>query len=274
MINQKLLLFLQGCFAFSGRNNIDDTLEGDTGDAMLYNGILLSSPIPFDNANELKTAVTDSFDAQCRPYRCPNYVGKDTVNTFSRDMLIGFLHYLITTKDSNLASEFYAWLKSNRMDMCAGSATDNRGKITPSMWGIIGDVWAYVGLNRPWYYWLWRWSDGVVLLLSAMFTPKGYQKHLISQHIWLRYRIGVKSRLISRVLYWSDKDNDWYKLLSELNGKNRSGVYKEILSKCNDKEIEWKGPGDDWLLTNPRCKEPCGHDILFLQLFIKYLLEI
>ena len=82
--------------------------ENDSdGDSMLWAGLLCSVGI-----NSQCIAVKNSQSSDGQLWRAPSRVNVDKENSFSRDMLLGFLYYLVATKDINAANKFFIYVKN------------------------------------------------------------------------------------------------------------------------------------------------------------------
>ncbi|NBO38908.1 hypothetical protein EBU99_10035, partial [bacterium] len=147
-------------FAQSGRDYLNNVLERrsqiqgwsircgvsaskddcEVGDAVLFNGLLCLA------GDELSCeAVRRSQGSDGRMWRAEFRLARDAVNSFSRDMAVGVLAYLVATRDTDLAKRWMVWIEQNDYRLCRES-TDNRCDFTPGFWTLFRDVWEFLGL--------------------------------------------------------------------------------------------------------------------------------
>lgn len=163
------------------------------GDAALFNGLMCLS------GDELACeAVRRSQGSDGRMWRAELRVASDAVNSFSRDMALGVLAYLVETRDVGLAQRWMAWIKENDLRLCRESS-DNRCLITPPVWTLFRDVWLYLGLT-PTEEMSSRsslWIDSTfVTLMQAQFAPLGFELHLTAVSLLLRKKMGQRSETL------------------------------------------------------------------------------
>jgi len=159
------------------------------GDALLYDGILCLS-------GEVASceAVAKAQGPDGRMWRSAHRVGFEFQNSFSRDMSLGILAYLLATRDAGLATRWMAWLESNRFRTCK-VASDNRCDFTPGLWDLFGDVWAHIGLAPHRLMTAGAVDNEFLLPLHARLAPVGYQLHLVAVNLLLRRSMGLESTL-------------------------------------------------------------------------------
>lgn len=183
------------------------------GDAALFNGLMCFS------GDELACeAVRRSQGSDGRMWRSELRVAGDAVNSFSRDMALGVLAYLVTTRDTGLGQRWMTWIEQNDQRLCRESS-DNRCVITPGLWSLFRDVWTYLGLP------LTRSMDQVLLLdssfltlMQAQFAPLGFEVHLTAVSLLLRYKMGQKSETLTSLasaLVTRQPTNPFFVYLSE-----------------------------------------------------------
>ncbi len=137
------------CDGYPSKENCDD------GDSTLFNGLLCAS------GEELGCeGVRLSQDDEGRFWRSPRRIDQQDENSFSRDMSLGVLLYLATTKDIIAAQKWLHWIGDQRQciveigSVCVvygykfcSDDTDNRCTITPGIWATMYRVWEYLGLE-------------------------------------------------------------------------------------------------------------------------------
>lgn len=156
----------------------EGTGSGDA-DTMLFAGLLCLS------GNELGCeTVKRSVAGGGKPYRSPGRVNTDPDNTFSRDMFLGLMAYFIKTKDTTTALTFQNWLEGNANRLCFDSC-DMRS----TTWGLMGEVWKYLGLPLTLRMRSGMLVDDLAQRLAAEMNEKGYTQHLVATTIWLRQKI-------------------------------------------------------------------------------------
>lgn len=181
----KIEAWVQRCGASVAKENCG------VGDAALFNGLMCLS------GDELSCeAVRRSQGVDGRMWRAEHRVASDAVNSFSRDMAMGVLAYLIATRDRDLAQRWLAWIEGNQFRMCRES-TDNRCEFTPGFWMLFKEVWEYLGLSPNAKMSSAIVDESVVALLQAHFAPAGYQLHLAGVNALLRRAMGQSSATLN-----------------------------------------------------------------------------
>jgi hypothetical protein len=113
----------------------------------------------------------------------------DGKNSFSRDMLMGVFDYLIRSNDKAAMERFLAYLHAHKNRMCP-DATDNRCRLVPSTWGLVGFVAKKIGVPVNSWVKLAEKTVDVDVFLASETAPKGYMMELIAHHIMLRRALG------------------------------------------------------------------------------------
>jgi len=182
---EQIEAWVQRCGASVAKENCG------VGDAALFNGLMCLS------GDELSCeAVRLSQGLDGRMWRAEHRVASDAVNSFSRDMAMGVLAYLIATRDRALAQRWLAWIEGNQYRMCRES-TDNRCEFTPGFWMLFREVWEYLGLSPNSKMTSAIVDESVVALLQAHFAPAGYQLHLAGVNALLRRAMGQSSATLN-----------------------------------------------------------------------------
>lgn len=157
----------------------------DDGDATLFNGLLCAS------GEELGCrSVKLAQGRDGRMWRSPRRVNRDTENSFSRDMGLGVLLYVIAKHDTKAMKSWRQYVA--RAGKLCPDATDNRCDTTPLFRHLFNDVAKAVGA--------WRYpgeddhdegaGDDVTLFLSAKYGELGYAAHLVAVEIYLKRALG------------------------------------------------------------------------------------
>ena len=140
------------CEGYVSKKNCDD------GDSTLFSGLLCLSGI--DAGCD---TVKASQDSSGRFWRSPRRIGDNLgkPNSFSRDMALGVLAYLIKTKDTDSANAWIRWIDHNRpcllkigrsckyrgLHRYCKADNDHRCTITPAMFQLMYYTWEYIGLE-------------------------------------------------------------------------------------------------------------------------------
>ncbi|MBM3381216.1 MAG: hypothetical protein FJY29_02130 [Betaproteobacteria bacterium] len=184
----------------------------DIGDATLFNGLLCLS------GEELSCeAVRRSQGSDGRMWRAEFRVASDAVNSFSRDMAMGVLAYLVATRDVELARRWMSWIEANGQRLCRESS-DNRCEFTPGFWLLFREVWEYLGLplNQPMRTAVV--SDTLMALLQSQFSPPGFELHLAGVNYLVRRgmkQTGATLDSLALALVSRQPDNPFFAYLHE-----------------------------------------------------------
>lgn len=160
----------------------DDDKKPDSGDSMLWAGLLCSS-----GESDQCTAAKASQGPQGQLFRNPG--GSRGKNDSSRDMLLGFLTYLGKTKDQPAAVNLLKYLQANDYKLCE-NATDNRCLVSPTLhsavWGTMKRVWIHMGLTPSKEMNQGDLTDDSLINLESRFAAEGYELHLVAVELLLR----------------------------------------------------------------------------------------
>ncbi len=169
----------------------------DDGDMTLFGGLLCAS-----GEAEGCDLVRDAQDWNGRWWRSPRRVGGNLGqgNSFSRDMSLGVLLYLVTTRDTDAAERWIAWIEAHRPCMvdrpgggcliygahrlCTDDA-DARCTITPTIWALMDRVFAELGLPPSPQMLFSRGNDHLAIVQQARLAPAGYEMHLAGVEVFL-----------------------------------------------------------------------------------------
>lgn len=177
------------CQAYPSKGNCDD------GDATLFSGLLC---LAGEEAG--CQAVQAAQDHAGKFWRSPRRVGLDTSNSFSRDMALGVLSYLLATKDQAAAQSWLQWIDQNSVCQLNGGGvcqlrtyrycrddSDGRCFITPGMWSMMRRVWEY--LDLPLHKEM-KTTGEQTLVIEAEQAPLGYALHLKAVVFFLYQKMG------------------------------------------------------------------------------------
>lgn len=201
----------------------------DTGDALLWAGILCSSGAfgrPGSPSDPVKFAasceqVEDSQGPDGRMWRHPSRVGRDTVNSFSRDMAMGLLLAVQATGDVDMLQRWVDYVIEN--GGACPDATDNRCEMSTNIWSLAKIAAPSVDLHGKAV--LTAKQVLVVLYAATREGEAGYPLHLIAQQLVLLKRAGESGALLWRqtaqVLYEREPTNA---LFAHLAGRDDVAV--------------------------------------------------
>ena len=152
-----------------------------------------------------------------RFWRAQRYVDSGTENSFSRDHLNGVFAYLIGTKDQNVANNFEKYLKSHQWRLCE-KASDNRCRIFFNNYGMMREVWKYIGLKPSRKMHFASIVDDPSYPLEAMFSRSGFESVLpvftvllrramnkVTPHIILSARLAHKKQPLNALVKFADE---------------------------------------------------------------------
>lgn len=236
--------------------------EGDghgDGDVMAYAGYLcmIGQEIGCET-------VRRSFSADGRAWRSPGRVNVDTVDSWSRDMLIGLMSYLVATKDVEIAKAWWAYVEANNGKICP-DATDGRCDLTPNTRGLISDVWKYLGLPRTASMLNGAFWDDTFLKAQANLADTGYQLELVAIQIYIKQRLDGYNTILkeaAEALVRRQPNNPFFEFL--YRGQTRR-FYELWLSQmptqAPEKQFQWSIARDT---AEQAWKDSMGWEWLFL----------
>lgn len=223
----------------------------DVGDAALFNGLMCLS------GDELSCeAVRRSQGSDGRMWRSEMRIASDAVNSFSRDMAMGVLAYLVATQDVDLAQRWMTWIEANDYRLCRES-TDNRCDFSPGFWALFRDVWQYLQLPLNQKMQTVILDDRILALLQSQFSPPGFELHLSAVNLLIRRSIGQETttlKALSSALSTRQSANPFFTYLSE---GSSTRTYEQLLQWCPReapvRRSEWsfeRNQGDQpWLFS-------------------------
>lgn len=194
------------------------------GDASLFNGLACASG---DSLACAASAASQGPNGQV--WRAPSRVGVDTENSSSRDMVLGFLLQVLTTKNKDGALALQGYIEANGK-LCT-DADDNRCDMTPAIWGSMYHVWGTLGLVRSTSMEVNSYILPITLLTQVQVSPTGYQLHLMGVQLFLLKETGYHHNDLvkaSEVLVERQPNNPFFQYI---NG-NREGAAKLTLEQA------------------------------------------
>jgi len=232
----------------------------DTGDAVLFNGLLCSSGVK-EACNAVKLAQNEKTGQW---FRSEFYKDKKQENSFSRDMTLGVLLYLATTKDEIAANNWLVYIKKTGK-LCEDD-TDGRCMITPGIWALFGYTWQSIGISRSANMIVGQIGDDTTRELSAATNNPGYELHLVGVSLYLKivtgsFGSGGDNRAVENLVN-RQPDNPFFNYLKYGVSEN---VIKMTLNWCPsvvpDKKTQWSFERD----TSENAQEDSmGHECVFL----------
>jgi len=205
----------------------------DDGDSTLFAGLVCLS------GEEIGClTVKDSQSADGRwwrsPRRNPGNIGKH--NSFSRDMALGVLAYLVKTKDQEAAVQWKSWIDKNRpclisffgcrlrgLHRYCKDDDDKRCTITPAMFQMMYYTWKYIGLEPTTNM---KRHSGTPLVKPSQ---KGYAMHLYGVQEYLRQIMGRGKKEAAIELVERERTNPFFMYLYQ--GKT-DAVKARVLEVC------------------------------------------
>ena len=211
----------------------------DDGDTTLFAGLLCLAGVP-DGC----ITVMDSQDYSGRwwrsPRRSPGNLGRH--NSFSRDMSLGVLAYLIATKDQQAAINWMNWIEGNRpclmkffgqckfrgLHRLCKDDNDHRCTITPNVFQLMYYTWKHIGLSPT--KTMAMYKDTPLLFPGS----KGYEIHLYGVSEFLRQKMNKGKPESVKILIEKQPNNPFYMYLN--TGKTQEVVdrYKNLCPETFD----------------------------------------
>ncbi|RYZ61543.1 MAG: hypothetical protein EOP09_19825, partial [Proteobacteria bacterium] len=137
--------------------------------------------------------VRDSQDEEGRFWRSPQLKHNDPENSFSRDQLNGVFAYLIATRDTGAAERLFDYIETHDRKFCA-DATDNRCDPVADTWGMMYEIWRYLGLKRTWKMFKGSLFDDTNTDAGMRVVRRGYELTNYVYTVLLRQRLGKSSK--------------------------------------------------------------------------------
>jgi len=287
-IKQRIELLEPLCPNLTTPYGVFPTKGGDSGDDVLWNGLLATVGYARSQSQVECSQAQGGEKRAGMWYRNPLRRSNDNeghAHYFSRDMSLGVLLMFASSNAGGLDSSSALWLdyvNKNRAcsvkkpawmgkgclvrsPMYRFSPDDDRSNITPSLWSIMGRVWASKGLPLHSCMQDFAGADGDVSIASADIVPVGYQLHLFAVQAYLKIILGQSAAIrtrIAEICYIRQPDNLFYKLIYQ------EGVFADdldlFLGRCPNPSTFT--PADYWLWekSDQDPKYSCGWDWVFL----------
>jgi len=225
----------------------------DAGDSMLWGGLLCAS-----GEQDQCEAVKASQNSDGQIFRNPGLSrGK---NDSSRDMLLGYLHYLSATKDTDGAKALLNYIVKNDYKLCT-NATDNRCSvnkvINAAIWGSMRRVWQHIGLTPTSDMEDSKLTDESIVAFQSKFSAEGYELHLVAVELLLRQVTRSYSNTLANAaqrLAERQPNNPYFEFVA--NGQTEKAA-RLTLEKCPStldhirKQWSWQREEDEkaWLVS-------------------------
>ena len=174
------------------------------GDCVLFNALLT-----FAGIEEARGYVPACIAEDGRPVRSPDRIAEpDSVDAFSKDMLLGVLLWTLVTRDPAPLDRLIGYI--NRTGCLFEKASDRRCTMTPQMTYLTNRVAKEVDCaNRLKRDWMPGWLFAALEVASALVTPLGYQCHLISVKALIVKLLG-SNPAVPEILARRDSGNPWF----------------------------------------------------------------
>ncbi len=171
----------------------------DDGDMTLFSGLLCAAG---DARGCASVRASQGDDG--RFWRSPRRVGGNLGqgNSFSRDMSLGVMLYLATTRDTGAAERWVHWIDQNRPCVVTNPFTgrclsyglhrmcrddsDHRCTMTPGTWALLGRVYDHLGLPRNGLMRDYEGADGDWEAIELRANDPGYEMHLKAVAVLLK----------------------------------------------------------------------------------------
>jgi hypothetical protein len=202
-------------------------------DATKMNGLIcLAGTLAGDSrAENYCEAVRRSQTPDGRWWRGPSLAGIEVEDSFSRDMMLGVLAYMVAKKDKAAFERWVAWIYSNGNRMCKESS-NNRCDITATSWGLWFVVMESLGYDVEALYQDpnipsdhpykkardGRYSSVVALPGKASSAPIGFELELVTEGIFIRQSAGESNSVLQQALETASSrqpENLYFELLAK-----------------------------------------------------------
>ena len=228
----------------------------NTGDSMLWTGLSCLS-----GEKELCARVREFQSEDGRLWRSPQRKNNDNSNSFSRDMLLGFLAYLVKTHDRQMAESFPEYLRIKDNRMCPG---DLRCVVTPTAWGTMREVWLHIGLPPSPNMIAGNLGDETTLIAEAQTASTGYPLHLVGVKLWLKQHIGVWSprlQFAADTIQKRQPKNPFYAFIAGDKNKSARLLIEQAPTSRPARLHQWSWQRDE---KESAWNESFGWDVIFM----------
>jgi hypothetical protein len=233
---------------------------GSDGDSMLWAGLMQAVG---DRSSTPGIKLCQTEDG--RLWRAPSRVNNQPINSFSRDMALGFILYVQATRDFAMADRWVAYIKATGGLFPASESSDTRHIVTPAIWWLM----SYAGIRVPLKYLFTRWLLKYQNLLEIPFTPKGYALHLKAvQTLVLAIHNKKLDKKIGRKLNRLEPQNPFFMWLA---GKTTGAIAQNALLETYHTQAPGKGTQWAWQRTDYEAAwcDSMGWDFLFIKLLCR-----
>ena len=161
--------------------------------------------------------IKEAQDVDGRFWRAKRLIRKTAGNSFSRDMFMGLMFYFSKTKDVDSFQRWMAYLSTHRHRMC-DDADDNRCKLQPSSWAMLGLLSQHLGLKQNLKMRLGRQELPGEMLITALTAPKGFELVLLADNLYFLRSLGINTSWMqrtARIAYHRQPNNPMFKYLAE-----------------------------------------------------------
>lgn len=230
------------------------------GDSTLWNGLLCASGEDF-----ACQAVVSSQDESGRVWRSPRLKGIDPQNTFSRDMGLGTLSFLVKTHDKEFGNKWASYINANKA-LC--ERENDRCAVTPSFLWIFNSVANDVGFTKLSPSTITGFTGDAVddawLLAQSFSSPSGYQLHLVGVTLYIRILMGDWNAILEQAakkLSEREPQNIFFEFLAK--GKSQAladKLVKRLPLGPNEKRHQWCWERTD---SENACQDSMGWDFIF-----------
>lgn len=237
----------------------ENTGNGDA-DAAVYAGYLCLAGDQMGCATVKKSLGSDGST-----WRSPSRVGTDTDPISSRDVLLGHLAYVVATRDRYHAERMLAYIeRTNKI------CFQNYCTMTPTMWGLMYDIWRYLGLKPNTSMILYSTLDNLGQKVSAIYSEVGYRLGLVGINVLIRKRMGADNwltREISFDLIRRQPTNPFYSYLAY---GPHDGILKTMLNRV---PLVAPASRSEWSIENDEAAQSWSNSMVWEWVFLRNLIR-
>jgi len=209
-----------------------------SGDGMSMGGsVLLDGGA--QNYPQVWAAMKSSVDAQGRPWRNPEQVGRCTSNCFSRDGLMGLSEGTLATGDQAPLRAVRAYWQAHG-DLLCPDADDGRCHVTPSMKVIVkrvlGEKVSDLELSQ----------DITTVTAEATTNPGNYRSYLVMRKLRLHMASGHLTPGDAHAVRILKNRFPKHLYAQYLDAAANSGNFSEVQKGLLTCLQQWKSPGKAW----------------------------
>lgn len=255
----------------------------DQGDLALFAGMLCLSG---DTARCEDVRRSQAGDGSW--WRAPKRIGETGQPVFSRDQTMGLMAYFTATRERTSAQHWVDWVVNNGrkwpdtsplheeaippgmtfFSVCKSDFHINC-LVTPPLWGFIGRVWQWMGMDPTSQMHAGAILDGdeTALVGEVILPQKPYERHLAAVEVLIRRMVGRHGFGVTKaanILAKHEPNNSLFRFLSE--GPTEA-VAKLTLAQCPAQPLVSE-PGDWlWMADNPPAepfRTSMGWDCIFM----------